>query len=112
MEAALYECPHGYASWQHCWRCKKESAMMQPDLFQQQIIDEAKAADDAVRLAIYCVEEGNRRAKQAFDKEIARLDAELKLAQSMCSHIQTRYSSDPSGGNDSCYICNVCGQEL
>ncbi len=35
----------------------------------------------------------------------------IKELQKQCSHIREHYYPDPSGNNDSCYVCDVCGKE-
>lgn len=47
-----------------------------------------------------------------YNKNLAALEAELKTAQKICDHSETRYWPDPSGNNDSFTECCLCGREL
>lgn len=37
-----------------------------------------------------------------------KLESGLLEFQKTCLHQNTRFQGDPAGGNDSCYICNLC----
>ena len=54
-----------------------------------------------------------------IDDEIRRHEALLKKLRSNlssirrdCTHAVKTYHGDPSGNNDSCYICDICGAEI
>lgn len=71
--------------WRH--KNRKEKAMKNEDVIKEMI-----KIDNSIRV---------------FNKEIKDKIAEL---QKQCEH-EWVYCSDPSGGNDSGYICYACGSE-
>lgn len=45
-------------------------------------------------------------------KNIGELQKEMGEIQSRCRHEVTTYQGDPSGGSDSCRICDICGSDF
>lgn len=43
---------------------------------------------------------------------LKKFDNELRAIRSRCGHECKTYHGDPSGGSDSCHICEICGAEL
>ncbi len=67
--------------------------------------------------------EGIKRERQQLDQERRRNEIEytktkeawlikLKALEARCPHPDTTFCGDPSGGNDSYYVCTYCGKEL
>lgn len=50
--------------------------------------------------------------RKKYEKDLMKLDKELKEVQRSCSHWSTKYTPDPSGGFDSDISCNICGASL
>lgn len=81
------------------------------------------AKDGMVNLAVLIkidkivARKDSHQKEHDFEKvrhESKKRELGIKLAeiQKDCGHEVTHYSGDPSGGSDSCYICEICGKEL
>ncbi len=46
-----------------------------------------------------------------YKKDRKKINGKISQLQSSCSHAKTKYCPDPSGNNDSCYVCQICGKE-
>jgi hypothetical protein len=46
-----------------------------------------------------------------FQNAMKELDENISEVRKLCSHSSTTYHPDPSGNNDSCYTCDICGLE-
>jgi hypothetical protein len=67
--------------------------------------------------------DGIKRERQQLDQERRQINADyakangawlvkLKTLEARCPHPDTSFCGDPSGGNDSYYVCTYCGKEL
>ena len=50
------------------------------------------------------------RAKKEYDKVCIVENGKIDHLQKSCDHYDTTYHPDASGNNDSCTVCNICGQ--
>ena len=50
--------------------------------------------------------------KEQFESDIKVINTSKSLIMRSCEHLVATYHGDPSGNNDSCIICDICGKEL
>lgn len=46
-----------------------------------------------------------------YQNKRSRINREIKSIQNSCDHDSITYHPDPSGNNDSSYVCDECGLE-
>lgn len=51
------------------------------------------------------------RLEKEYKENLANAVTELRTIRQLCQHYETHYCLDPSGNNDSSYICDLCGKE-
>ncbi len=67
--------------------------------------------------------EGIKTERSRLDQERRRIDSDyakakeawllkLRALEERCPHPDTSFCADPSGNNDSYYVCTYCGKEL
>jgi hypothetical protein len=67
---------------------------------------------DTTRKLIAQILAEDERERARHEEALRETDRRLAEARKGCPHYsRTRYA-DPSGGSDSCTICNICGAEL
>lgn len=66
--------------------------------------------EPAINHSQYCILVSKERLRS--ERAYTKLEARLKAFQESCRHQNTRFQGDPAGGNDSCYICNLCNKVL
>lgn len=69
----------------------------------------AKVTD--TRQKVSFIERSKQDARGAMQRRHKELDAELSEIRRTCKHRNQEYYPDPSGNNDSSYICHDCGAE-
>jgi len=76
------------------------------------VVVDALMLDEALRRRLRDYHTKKREhEKQILEKtrELGLILAEIRKA---CPHLETTYYGDPSGGNDSETVCNLCGAEI
>jgi rubrerythrin len=63
------------------------------------------------KLDIEHLEEIRSDMESRHQRELSELNAKLSVIKKKCPCKVTKYYPDPSGNNDSCYACIVCGRE-
>jgi hypothetical protein len=66
---------------------------------------------EKIKDLIYEIELENEKRQKTSIEEVRALNKIISLAQQLCDHSETKYYPDPSGNNDSCYCCLICGLE-
>jgi hypothetical protein len=54
----------------------------------------------------------NRKASHAIDIQAKALRDDLARIRKECKHYVSTFNQDPSGNNDSCDVCDICGAEI
>lgn len=49
--------------------------------------------------------------EELYDNNRRTINARIADIRKKCTHPKTTYHPDPSGNNDSCFTCDVCGLE-
>lgn len=65
-----------------------------------------------IKSAIHRADEEYRKAQDAFNKAKRIYDGTISDLQQRCPHINTEYTPDASGNNDSSTDCLDCGKYL
>lgn len=52
------------------------------------------------------------KVRKDYENELRQIDKAEWDNQQRCDHPDTEYHADPSGGQDSCTTCLICGAEL
>lgn len=66
---------------------------------------------DMIRQLIEVNELTIEKIEQEKKESIALVRKDTRYIRSLCKHEKTTYHPDPSGNNDSCYTCDICGLE-
>lgn len=66
---------------------------------------------DKIKEITYEIELEKERRENNFRESIKKLNKIMSLVQQLCDHSETKYYPDPSGNNDSCHVCQICGLE-
>ena len=64
-----------------------------------------------IKEAILSIQKRKQNAKQKFNKTIENLEKEQQKIINACNHTHHKFTSDPSGNNDSYSTCDDCGKE-
>lgn len=75
---------------------------------EQQLEDALKVSK--IKSTIEELEQSKIKIKKEYEEKIKFVDKEILDVQKKCPHIW-KYYPDPSGNNDSCYDCLICGKE-
>ena len=62
---------------------------------------------DEIKRVYKLIDEEETRHKAAMDTHLKK----IKEIRKKCGHWSETYHPDPSGNNDSCYSCDICGRE-
>lgn len=93
----------------------------------QKLIDNYASQKGSANLAAFIVDVLNREEQTLKSREslrvarakeidrhkqaMAKFDEQLEDLQIECSHWETTYHGDPSGGSDSHTTCEICGRQ-
>lgn len=84
----------------------QKSSTKKPTLKKEPV----KLTDQQIKCKIIAYNECLYREKDRHDKNVKNLRDKIREVQKMmCSHPSSSFHSDPSGGRDSYYECDVCG---
>lgn len=88
--------------------------MLDLDIVGQLIKMDNKEWDLVVERYNHCqdIKSGVGKLKEEISNlelSIKMLKIDLRTKQDQCKHYITTYITDPSGNNDSCYECLICG---
>jgi argininosuccinate lyase len=46
-----------------------------------------------------------------YKRDVKDIERKISLLRKECKHPEIKYWPDPSGNNDSCEVCQICGKE-
>lgn len=66
---------------------------------------------DVIKTFLHMMDIERKNLEKDYKDDLEDMRTVIRAVRTKCKHEETEYYPDPSGNNDSCYVCLICGLE-